>query len=323
MDLLDIVIVAAAAVGVIAFITLAVVIVLQGRALKRLEERVGPPVPMGAAPSLERVRAIVSQPEVRVDIPADAAAAQRAPQGAPAAGTPSSSAPPAGAGAPAPEVAEAAAASAAAARAAERGGQRGQGSGQASRASSGGASGKSSSRGSGGSGGGNGALLALVAIVAIAVIAVGVWFLFLRGGSDTATPATAGTGTTAARTTGSTGTTAAAPDTSSPVPTDVPPVANKAAYTVAVLNASGVSGAAANRVAPRVQAAGYTLGVVDNAAQQDLVTSVVQYVPGRKEVAWNVAKDLGITTAGPVDSLSQGRIGTADVVVIVGKDLSK
>ena len=95
MDLLDIVIIAAAAVGVIAFITLAVVIVLQGRALKRLEERVGPPVPMGAAPSLERVRAIVSQPEVRVDIPADAAAAQRAPQGAPAAGTPSSSAPPA------------------------------------------------------------------------------------------------------------------------------------------------------------------------------------------------------------------------------------
>jgi len=46
-------------------------------------------------------------------------------------------------------------------------------------------------------------------------------------------------------------------------------------------------------------------------------------VPGRKEVAWNVAKDLGITTAGPVDSLSKGRIGTADVVVIVGKDLSK
>ena len=90
-----------------------------------------------------------------------------------------------------------------------------------------------------------------------------------------------------------------------------------------MLNASGVSGAAANRVAPRVQSAGYTLGVVDNASQQDMPASVVQYVSGRKEVAWNVAKDLGITTAGPVDALSQGRIGTADVVVVVGKDLSK
>lgn len=302
MDLLDIVIVAAAAVGVIAFITLSVVIVLQGRALRRIEERVGPPVPMGAAPSLERVRAIVSQPEVRVDIPADAAPPARPPQGAPA------------------PAADAAAASAAAARAAERAGQREPGSRQSSRPSGGGSR---KTKPSAGSGGGNGALLALIAVVAIAVIAVGVWFLFLRGGGDASTPATAGTATTATRTSGATGTAPAAPDTSSPVPTDVPPVANKAAYTVAVLNASGVSGAAANRVAPRVQAAGYTLGVVDNAAQQDLVTSVVQYVAGRKEVAWNVAKDLGITTAGPVDSLSQGRIGTADVVVIVGKDLSK
>ena len=40
---------------------------------------------------------------------------------------------------------------------------------------------------------------------------------------------------------------------------------------------------------PRVQAAGYTLGVVDNATEQNLSTSEVQYVPGRKEVAWNLA----------------------------------
>ena len=299
MDLLDIVIVAAAAVGVIAFITLAVVIVLQGRALKRLEDRVGPPVPMGAAPSLERVRAIAAQPEVRVDIPADVAAQQSV--------------------APPSDAAASAAASAAAARAAERSGQRTQSSSASSRPSSGSGSRKASSAKSGG---GNGALIALTGIVAIAVIAVGVWFLFLRGG-DASTPVTAGTSTTATSTTGTSARTSTAPDTASAVPADVPPVANTAAYTVAVLNASGVSGAAANRVAPRVQAAGYTLGVVDNAAQQDLVTSVVQYVAGRKEVAWNVAKDLGITSAGPVDSLSQGRIGTADVVVIVGKDLSK
>jgi len=308
VDLLDIVIVAAAAVGVIAFITLAVVIVLQGRALKRLEDRVGPPVPMGAAPSLERVRAIASQPEVRVDVPADAAGPQSVAQSTPDAPA-----------APPSDAAASAAASAAAARAAERSGQRPPASTKAARPSSGGGARKSSS---GKSGGGNGALVALVGVVAIAVIAVGAWFLFLRGG-DSSTPATAGTATTATSTSGTNAGTSTAPDTASAVPADVPPVANKAAYTVAVLNASGVSGAAANRVAPRVQAAGYTLGVVDNAAQQDLVTSVVQYVSGRKEVAWNVAKDLGISSAGPVDSLSQGRIGTADVVVIVGKDLSK
>ena len=35
------------------------------------------------------------------------------------------------------------------------------------------------------------------------------------------------------------------------------------------------------------------------------------------------AKDLGITRAVAVDSLAQGRIGTADAVVIVGTDLAK
>ena len=163
--------------------------------------------------------------------------------------------------------------------------------------------------------------------MAIAVIAGAVWFFFLRGGGSSSTPATAGTGTTAAAsssgTTGTAGGASTVPDTGGPIPDSIPPVANKAAYTVAVLNASGVSGAAANRVAPRVQAAGYTLGVVDNATEQNLSTSEVQYVPGRKEVAWNLAKDLGVTTAGPVNALSEGRIGTADVVVVVGKDLSK
>ena len=67
----------------------------------------------------------------------------------------------------------------------------------------------------------------------------------------------------------------------------------------------------------------YTLGVVDNAAKQGLAESQVQYVKGRREVGWNLAKDLGVTRAVQVDSLSQGRIGTADAVIIVGKDLAK
>ena len=299
MDLLDIVIVAAAAVGVIAFITLAVVIVRQGRALKRIDERVGPPVPMAAAPSLERVRAIAAQPEIRVDVPVDPVVPQGVPDAAAPAAAAAAAAVDGPSSAPPPPRADSGARPPA---------QR------PSSAGSGGGKKKASKK----SGGGNGALVALVGIIALVVIVGGVWFMFLRGGSDTPASAGGGAGVTA-----TTGTTSTAADTASEVPADVPPLANKAAYTVAVLNASGVPGAAANRVAPRVQSAGYTLGVVDNASQQDLTSSVVQYVSGRKEVAWNVARDLGITTAGPVDSLSQGRIGTADVVIVVGKDLSK
>jgi hypothetical protein len=92
---------------------------------------------------------------------------------------------------------------------------------------------------------------------------------------------------------------------------------------VAVLNASNVTGAAANKVAPRVQADGYTLGVVDNATKQDVAVSEVQYVKGRQEVGWNLARDLGLTKAIAVDRLAKGRIGTADAVVIVGKDLAR
>ncbi|MGB0731646.1 MAG: hypothetical protein ACPGRF_05665, partial [Miltoncostaeaceae bacterium] len=50
MDAVDIIILAAAGVGLAAFVVLAVIILRQGRALKELEERIGPPVPPAAAP---------------------------------------------------------------------------------------------------------------------------------------------------------------------------------------------------------------------------------------------------------------------------------
>jgi len=295
VDLLDIVILAAAALGAIAFIVLAVVIVRQGRSLKRLEERVGPPVPMAAAPSLERVRALTSQVEVRADVPEASAQPDVRPPGA----TPAS------------------------ARAEVRKGQK-----APTSAPSGSAAGHSAGppppggtpSGAHASNGGNGALVALI-VVAVALVGGGTWFFFLRDDGGTSSQSAATSTTTTTGTTGTVGTTTT--DVGGVVPEDVPPVANKAAYTVAVLNASGVSGAAAKRVAPRVQAAGYTLGVVDNATKQDLAVSQVEYVAGRQEVAWNLAKDLGITTAVPVDTLAEGRIGTADVAVIVGADLAK
>jgi hypothetical protein len=52
------------------------------------------------------------------------------------------------------------------------------------------------------------------------------------------------------------------------------------------------------------------------------MTSSVMWAPGKQAVAQNVAKDLGITQAPPLDGISDAKIGEADVVVVVGKDLA-
>ena len=298
MDAVDIIILAAAGVGLAAFVVLAVIILRQGRALKELEERIGPPVPPAAAPSLERVRAVRAQASTVAEAPAEPAAAAASPSASDG-GSPGTD----GAPAPAPAQPRQTARQAAAAKAAEKESRRSRG-----RADEAGADDADDSAG-------RGLVLGAIAIVVIGLLGAGGWYLFIRDDGSAGTPATAQSTTQA-----STGT---ATTDSGIVPEDVPPLANKAAYTVAVLNASNVTGAAANKVAPRVQADGYTLGVVDNASKQGLTESQVQYVKGRKEVGWNLAKDLGITRAVEVDSLAQGRIGTADAVVIVGTDLAK
>jgi hypothetical protein len=109
-------------------------------------------------------------------------------------------------------------------------------------------------------------------------------------------------------------------DPDATVPEDPPPIQDRAAYTVAVLNASGVSGAAADVVAPKVETAGYRLGEVGDANAEDLAKSVVMWRPGQQAVAQNVAKDLGITSAPPLDGVASDDIGEAEVVVVVGKD---
>jgi hypothetical protein len=45
VDVVEIIILAAAGLGLVAFVALAVLIVRQGRVLSELEERIGPPVP--------------------------------------------------------------------------------------------------------------------------------------------------------------------------------------------------------------------------------------------------------------------------------------
>ncbi len=85
---MDIIILAAAGVGLVAFVVLAIIILRQGRSLREIEGRIGPPVPPAAAPSLERVRAVAASPApsgaVEVAPPAPSSpSAPAAPQAAP------------------------------------------------------------------------------------------------------------------------------------------------------------------------------------------------------------------------------------------------
>lgn len=161
---------------------------------------------------------------------------------------------------------------------------------------------------------GNGATIGIIAgVLAIIVVGgfAGWWFLVRGDGSST----TAGTVPITKPANGPLG---ADPDAT--VPEDPPAIQDRAAYTVAVLNASGVTGAAADRVAPKVETAGYRVGQVGDANDQNLAKTVVMWRPGKQAVAQNVAKDLGITRAPPIDGVASDAIGDADVVVVVGKD---
>jgi LytR cell envelope-related transcriptional attenuator len=158
--------------------------------------------------------------------------------------------------------------------------------------------------------------IAGVSVLVLALIGGGVWFLFLHdSGGDS--------GSAKAATTATTRTTALPPDRSDLVPAVVPPLVNKGQYTVAILNGSGVSGAAGEKIGPLVAASGYVVGNVTNAPTSTVRSSVVMFPKAAgKVVAQNVAKDLGIRRARKVDGVSPETYGDADAVVIVGKDLA-
>ncbi len=158
----------------------------------------------------------------------------------------------------------------------------------------------------------------LAGIIAAFIIVIllggfaGYWFV-MRDQPGTSTTAAAG---------GIVGKGPLGPDPATQVPSDPPAISDHAAYTVAVLNVSGVTGAAATTVAPKVETAGYRVGDVADAPSKNQLTSVVMWKPGQQAVAQNVARDLGITQAPPLDGIAMSKIGTADVVVVVGKDLA-
>ncbi len=166
----------------------------------------------------------------------------------------------------------------------------------------------------------------VVGLVALALVAAigGVWYLFVRGGD--------GAGTQAGGTTTSTASTGTAPvEPPTPVDTTLVPetvadLPDRSIYTIAVFNATGIAGAAGDVVAPALVNEGWNIPAELIANEPNAVTglkeSVVMFTRGKRKVAWNVAKDLGVTRAPPLDGYTADQIGNADVVVVVGLDLA-
>ncbi len=159
----------------------------------------------------------------------------------------------------------------------------------------------------------------VAAVVAVAAVLAGTgWYVFLR--DDSAKTATTPT-------TGTTGQTKTLTDvksvrtTANPNPTPLTP--SKGAFTILVQNGTFVPGAAAAGVVPALTQAGYHTSQPTNATRQDFKVSEVVYLPGKENVADNVAKDLGITKLSPIDGIEINQSTTdIDAIVIVGQDLA-
>ena len=163
-----------------------------------------------------------------------------------------------------------------------------------------------------------GAVLGAIA-AAVVVLGAGGWYFLIR---DSGSPAKTPPGTAQGQT--STTDTTPVPANPTQVPAN-PPDVDPGTVTVAVFNASGVDGAALNTVGPKLaQQFGYVLGPITNPpdGRADLKVSVVQWAKGKKAAAQNVANDLGIEVATPLEGVTPEHINDADVLVIVGLDLA-
>jgi hypothetical protein len=169
-------------------------------------------------------------------------------------------------------------------------------------------------------------MVGVIVIVALVIVLAigGIWYLFVRddggSGSSASEPGTV--------TTRSTGTAANPPDPvdTTLVPGNVPPLTDPSRYTIAVFNASGITGIARTVVAPALENEGFQVPTSLVANPPDGATdrpeSVVMWSKGNKRVAWNVAKILGIKRAPPIDGYTPEQVGNADAVVLVGRDLA-
>jgi hypothetical protein len=102
------------------------------------------------------------------------------------------------------------------------------------------------------------------------------------------------------------------------------PAVNPGNVKVAVLNGTTVPGLA-GQVGEEVEAKGFQVGTVDNAADQEQqrAESVVLFAPGHEREALAVMRRLSINQRQAIDAASQEVAGDATVVVIVGADRSQ
>ncbi len=153
--------------------------------------------------------------------------------------------------------------------------------------------------------------LATLSAILLALVAGGAGLAAAIGGSDAGTSAGSGPAApTPAVTRAQT-----VPATSGAVP-------RRGSYTVAVLNATAVSGLARG-VANRLQNTKFKIGNVTNAATQDRSATLVQYAPGHRAEADAVARviDVGGNAIQPLSAGSKTIAGDqATVVVLVGSD---
>jgi len=166
----------------------------------------------------------------------------------------------------------------------------------------------------------------MIALVTVALVAAvgGVWYLFVR---DDGAPSASTPGATTRSTSTSTKPEAPTPVDATLLPEEVPALPDKSIYTLAVFNATGIAGAAGDVVAPALVGEGWTVPpeLIDNEPNDltGLKKTVVMYTSkGKQKAAWNVAKDLGLKNARPLDGYTPDQIGDADVVVVVGLDLA-
>ena len=165
-----------------------------------------------------------------------------------------------------------------------------------------------------------GAVVGVSALVLVALIG-GIWYLFIR---DDNVSASADTGRPAASTQQQQQTAPAAPPPDQALVPDEVPQIDKSAHTVAVFNASGIDGVAGDLVAPALENEGYQVPLVANPpdGDTDRQRTVVMYSPNQRRAAQNVASDLGVARAPPLDGYTPDQVGDADVIVLVGLDIA-
>jgi LytR cell envelope-related transcriptional attenuator len=94
------------------------------------------------------------------------------------------------------------------------------------------------------------------------------------------------------------------------------PTLTRAQTKVLVLNANGITGAAASE-ASRARARGYKISGTGN-APLTLGRSVVLYRPGHEPEAKRLARDEGIQLVGPLDGLTPRQLHGAQVAIVLG-----